>query len=295
MNNSIDQRYADLHIHTTCSDGEFTPTGIIQLAKTSAVSAVAITDHFTVAGIQEATEEGKRQGIEVIPGIELVAEYNQIRFHLIGLMLDECSQKLREMLKLYHSKRMKYVMRFLYELQVNGYSFPMDLKVDYFHISDLISYYKSTLPVKQYRKAIDGIVRSEYYQKITQLPIPFEEICSVIHESGGIVIIPHMSTLKISDQKLESFLVLLKKQSLDGIETWHPYYDSKQIQCYKYLAEKLDLLKSGGSDFHGEVKSAFKLGQCTVSKNVLNTMKEYRTNQIRKRWIGENHTYGREN
>ena len=270
--------YIDLHTHSICSDGDFAPSEIVRMARNASISAIALTDHFTVLGVKEAIQEGNRIGVEVISGIELDTVFKNIRFHVLGLMIDYESPKLKEMLILYHKKRMRHILRFLNEIKDRNFPEPNNVDLEYFSITSLLSFYKSRLSSKQYGKLKDDIITPLYYENISQLTIPFEIACSVIHGIGGIVILPHLSTINLSNCSLYVFLETLKINSLDGIEVWHPYYNTEQTLQYEYLAEKLKLLKSGGSDFHGIKKPNNKLGQCQVNSYALELIKNYREN-----------------
>ena len=115
---SKDTRKIDLHSHTTASDGRITPKDLVKKAKKIGLSAIAITDHDTVSGVEEAVLEGEKLGVEVIPGIELTCRSGYQEVHVLGYFLDYKSEKLRESLEAIRFRRMKKSLSFKDYLEI---------------------------------------------------------------------------------------------------------------------------------------------------------------------------------
>ena len=95
----------DLHIHTTSSDGSLTPSQVVRYANEKGLKAIAITDHDTIRGNQEAMKEGIREGIEVIPGVEISVDYSPGTMHMLGYFIDTNDPTLNEKLTLLQDSR----------------------------------------------------------------------------------------------------------------------------------------------------------------------------------------------
>ena len=111
----------DLHVHSTASDGTFTPTELVAEAKRCGLSAFALTDHDTVDGISEALAAGKASGLEVIPGVELSTEYNETEIHVVGLFIDPANTELQAELAKFRDNRDNRNLKMIEKLQEEGF------------------------------------------------------------------------------------------------------------------------------------------------------------------------------
>ena len=119
----------DLHVHSTASDGTFTPTELVFEAKRCNLSAFALTDHDTVDGVAEALEAGKQEGLEVIPGVELSTEYNDVEIHVVGLFIDQSNESLQAGLAKFRDNRDNRNFKMIERLQQEGFNITAEIRI----------------------------------------------------------------------------------------------------------------------------------------------------------------------
>ena len=249
----------DLHTHTTASDGSCTTSELIMLAKNAGLSAVAITDHDSVDGL------GYYDGqIEIIDGIELSCDF-QREMHIVGLYIDRRNATLLKKLEILCKLRENRNLATLKILNELGISITVDEVKSLAtgkiwgraHFARLMlekGYVPST---KEAFRQYLGHGRPAYVTEDRMQP---EECINLIRNAGGIPILAHMHYLGLNEDDLRLLLIKLKSYGLMGIETKYTEYTNKHEKIYTKLANELDLLKSGGSDFHGFMKPDIKIG-----------------------------------
>jgi predicted metal-dependent phosphoesterase TrpH len=256
----------DLHVHTTASDGTLTPSETVQLAKSRGVKAIAITDHDTVDGVEEAVEEGRRLSVEVIPGVEISANLKAGNLHLLGYFVDTGRGILTEKLERLKRARSERNPRIIGRLN--------DLGVDITH-DEIVQasgggqigrpHFAQVLVAKGYVASIDEAFRRylargapAYVQKYR---FKAKEAIDVILRAGGIPVLAHPYTLNGTKKELERVLTELVHDGLRGIEAFYPDHNRDQIAQYHRAATQLGLIKTGGSDFHGTLVEKGQLGE----------------------------------
>jgi hypothetical protein len=255
----------DLHTHTTESDGSFSPKELVLLAKEIGLNAIAICDHDTSSGLEEAILVGQEFGIEVVPAIELSCDFEE-EMHIVGLFIDKNNIDLQNKLVILAKNR---EIRNLKTLKVlNSLGFDIE-------VSDILKFTKTKIwgrahfarvlyekgyveSVKDAFKKYLGHNRVAYIEEEGKMTP--KECIELILKANGIPILAHLHFLKQGDDKLFELLIKLKSYGLMGIEVKYTEYTSEQEALYNRFAEKLNLLKSGGSDFHGLMKPNINLG-----------------------------------
>lgn len=257
-------KYIDLHTHSTCSDGTLTPSEVVKLAKEKGLSAIALTDHDTIDGLEEALDAGKKYGIQVITGIEFsVAGDTEI--HLLGLNFNIDCPAIREILDemiIQREKRNYIVIEMLGKIGIH-------ITIDEIHAeatspvtgrSQIAKVMLKKGYVSSIKEAFDKYLsfgKPAYAERSTLSP---EEAIDIIHKSGGKAFLAHLNQTGKTDERLYSLLSNLKKCGLDGIEGYYTEYTDDMNFRYRKMAEDLGLLLSGGSDFHGTNKDGYELG-----------------------------------
>ena len=255
----------DLHLHTTHSDGSLPPAEVLALAQKAGVSALAITDHDIVSGLPEAFEAGAQLGIEVIPGIEISSLHENVELHILGYFLDwkdpELGRRL-EMIRAGRHQRNPLIVQKLNEL---------GLDLTYQEVKDLAGtesvgrpHIARVLMAKKYvqsaKEAFDRYLaegRPAYVRR--ELPAPAEGI-SWIRAAGGIPVLAHPTWIRETAEGLYKLCEGLKTVGLMGIEVHYSTHKASQTSEYLDIARRLDLLVTGGSDFHGLTKPDIEVG-----------------------------------
>ena len=255
----------DLHTHTSYSDGTFTPKELIEYAKIKNLSAISITDHDTINGLQEGEEAAKELGIEFINGIEFSISMNSKEFHILGLMFDrhlEIFEKFLSGMQKEREERNIGIIKLLKE---------SDVHLEY---EELLSMSKNGIITRSHFGKImvrKGYVRNvdeafcKYLSNKGKAYIPRNsfkptQVIETIHEAGGIAILAHPYRYGLDSKGIEDLIIDLKNLNIDGIEAVYSSHTPRMETFLKDLASKYSLKISGGSDFHGSNKSNIDLG-----------------------------------
>ena len=260
------EQWIDLHTHSLFSDGSYTPEELISYAKKKNLYGLALTDHDTTDGLEAAIENGKKQGVYVIPGIELSSDYNGKDIHILGYFIDYKNQNLEEKLRLFQELRRKRNIKMVSLLREGGYDISLENLYEIYGKESVLTrmHLAKALFDKGYVKDIPTAFAtilakdSPYY--VPREGISPEKAVSLIRESSGTAVLAHPTLYKLSDEKLRELLTALKKLGLSGIETYYSTYTEEQTEYIKAIAEEFDLFPTGGSDFHGSSKPHIDLG-----------------------------------
>ena len=248
---------ADLHTHTTASDGQYAPTELVRMAKGQGLEAIAITDHDTVDGLWEAVQAGKKYGLRIIQGIELSAkEYPT--FHILGYGITPDAPVLLKLCKRMKSRREERNERLLMFLYGKGIGLSLS-EVTEIAGGDIIGrpHFAQAMVRHGYvstnREAFDRYLDTvEYHEKVEGGKPSAQECIEAIKASEGKVSLAHPYQIGISCDELDILVKKLKDLGLDAIECFYPKYTAEEQKFYLHLANKYQLHCTGGSDFHGE-------------------------------------------
>jgi len=255
----------DLHLHTTHSDGSFTPTEVIDLAQKAGVTALAITDHDITTGVLEATVAGQKHGIDVIPGIEISSLLGNSELHILGYFLDCQDAQLNERLVLLRESRHRRNPKIIERLQAAGIDITYEEvralagtdSVGRPHIARVLMEKRVVASAKEAfdQWLADG--RPAYVPR--ELPTPSEAM-QWIRAAKGLPVLAHPTWVKTTEGTLTDLVRRLKAEGLDGVEVHYSTHTPRQTRGYLALAKQLDLLVTGGSDFHGLTKPDIEVG-----------------------------------
>ena len=252
----------DFQIQTTASDGKFSPRDCIRMAKENSAASIAITDHDTVGGVDEALAAGTEFGVEVIPGIEMSCNHGGHGIHILGLGINYKHPVLGELLSELQREREHRAKAMVDKLQSFGFAVDYDEVrrraagvVARPHIAEAVM----ENPVNAEKLAAEGIkTRKDFFSSyiansakayVHHVPLEVERAISVIHQAGGIAVWSH-PTIPMNDYKLvEETLLAFLRFGLDGIEVVGNFIED-DTEFLQTLAEKYKILKSAGSDFH---------------------------------------------
>lgn len=255
----------DLHTHTIYSDGTYTPTELIKYAVTKNIKALAITDHDTVDGINEALEYSKQFKIEIISGIEISAEYEKKEIHIVGLFINQNSQELLNTLIALKEKRYTRNIKMIEALNKYGFNVTYEEleKTSQNKIITRAHFAKLMLEkgyVKSIKESFDKYLSEGKPTYISKELLKPQESINIIKKSGGSAIIAHPLLYNFDDNELNIMLKYLKACGLVGIECYYPSHTPENTKYLIELANKYNLKISGGSDFHGNNKPWLNLG-----------------------------------
>lgn len=273
----------DLHTHTTYSDGTFTPEEIVKYAAEKNLSSIAITDHDTVDGIEEGIKYGKKYGVEIIPGIEFSAKYNDINVHILGLFLNPLDIDLNNKLKYIREKRNDRNIKIIEKLKDKN----IDISYDYVKSlsgGEVVSrgHIAKAMINKGYCSSVSECFRNFLSQGnscyVQREVFTYDETINIIHKAGGISVMAHPFLYGLDNNELDKMLYYCKKAGLDGIECFYSTHSENQMRLIKKLSKIHNLCVSGGSDFHGKNKPNIDLGDgcgnLLVEEIVLDKLKE---------------------
>lgn len=258
-------KYIDLHIHTNASDGSMSPTEVVRYAASKGLAAIAITDHDTIEGVEQALSEGIYSGIEVVPGIEISVEF-EIELHILGYYIDIDSNELLHTLKRLNDFRYQRNPQIINILNDMGFDITMEEVIAKAQGSVVgRPHIAGVMVEKGYVGSIDeafekflGRGRPAFVKKRRLTPL---EGIELIHKAGGLAVLAHPIYLERENIALEVLLKKFIEYGLDGIEAYYPEYTEATQQKYLSLAQKYRLFVTGGSDFHGDNKPEIELGR----------------------------------
>jgi predicted metal-dependent phosphoesterase TrpH len=270
----------DLHLHSTHSDGNWSPSQLVAHAISIGMSVIALTDHDTVSGIAETIEcaSGK---LEVIPAIEINTVWSDVSaisqdVHILGYFIDKENRMLLDLLEKQNQARDQQVEKLVQILVDDGMTISMDSirkraagsPIGKMHVTQAIVEANGAVDVTDaYLKYYDR--KSKYYVQ-RQSASPFEAI-RVIQAAGGITSIAHPS----HSADLTELIEELSNHGLDGIEVYHRTHKPAQVQHHLELARRLGLIVTGGSDCHGPWGEHNSLmGTISVPPDVVDSMKQ---------------------
>ena len=281
----------DLHVHSTRSDGTYTPTELVEYAIEKGLTAFALTDHDTTDGLDEAISyanalraEGKADVPEVIPGIELSTNTEDTEVHVAGLFIDKENPEFQNYLKEFVASRNLRNVKMCAKLTEIGIPITAEELESAFPNCILTrAHFASWLREHGYvssnKEAFDRYLGKRCPCYVPREKITPQKAIALILTAGGIPVLAHPILYRLSDARLEALVATLKEAGLVGIEAIYSTYEPSEERQIRRLAKKYDLLLSGGSDFHGTNKPRIDLGvglgKLYVPDELLENMKAY--------------------
>lgn len=279
---TINMGYIDLHVHSTASDGTYTPSQLVEYACKKGLCAFALTDHDTVDGIDEALNAAQNMPVKVIPGVELACPYNGFEIHILGYNFDYKSEGITAMLKRIREARADRNIKMCDLLSKHGMEITFDELKERFHSENISrGNFAAMLVEKGYVKD-----RSEAFSKylgdkcscyIPRFRLPVDQAASLIKKAGGILSLAHPVMYRMSDEQYDGLLDDLKALGITRIEAIYSRNTFEDDIKFKDLAKRHGFLITGGSDFHGSVKPDIDLGtgcgNLMISEDILKNIR----------------------
>ena len=262
--------FADLHCHSTHSDGTVAPQELIRLAKSIGLKGLAITDHDTVTGFEAALPTAKKEGILLLPGVEFSASLDGMSVHILGYSFDPKHPKIGELCDKHIYRRKLRNALILKKFEAHG------IKI----YEEELPLHLPTMGRPHIAKALvnKGVVSSiqEAFHKylgdnkpccVETEGISPEETIDVLHTAGGVAVIAHPHLIETDNLFKE-----LLKLPFDGIECVYGNFGPEKHVRWQTVAKEKKWLATGGSDFHGDIKPQIFLGMGGVSKEMFDTL-----------------------
>lgn len=264
----------DLHVHTTASDGQYSPTEIIEKAASKNISLMAITDHDTAAGIDEAAKAAKKNNITLIPGTELNISFPTGEFHLLGLGFTHISPSLQSIFDKLIQDRNNRNFQIIEKMKSAGIEISLEeIQTDFPNTIIGRPHFAAELQkkgiVKTRQQAFDQYLAKGRPMYVERTGANLDESIVAIKESGGVPVIAHPMSLYLSWGKLPDQLINFYERGVLGMEAFHP--GARVTECLRLeeLAKKIGFFVTAGSDFHGEkIRADRKLGHTCGNKKI---------------------------
>lgn len=261
----LQEKKIDLHTHSVCSDGTVSPTALAGLAKKAGLSAIALTDHDTVDGLEEFLSAGTEFQIETISGIELATFHHGLEIHIVGLLIDPRSPALLSKLDFIKTAREIRNQKMAEKLTSIG------LPVSYQELQkeasgDIITRgHFSRLMIKKNLASSRSEVFSKYISPgcpgyIERETLTPKDCFDTIHQAGGCAVLAHPTLYGLDYLQITQLCKELIPLGLDAMETIYSTFSKKQQKEISSIAKELSLKSSGGSDYHGANKPDIQLG-----------------------------------
>jgi predicted metal-dependent phosphoesterase TrpH len=253
-----------LHIHSTHSDGTLSPEEIVRLAAEARLAAVSVTDHDNVAAVGEATACGEKQGVEVIPGVELSAIEDGSDIHILGYFLDVSDDSLIEHLNLFRNARRIRAERMVEKLNKLGLGITIEAVMEKAgpaaigrpHVAEALVDEGLVLSYEEVFRRYIGFGGPAYEPKYQ---ISVAKAVQLIHDARGLAVIAHPGVYLKEDTLKKIF-----DAGVDGIETVHPKHSAETTERFRTLAREMGLVETGGSDYHGDSRGSTLFADGTI-------------------------------
>ena len=259
-------KYIDLHVHSTCSDGTFTPAGLVSYAVQKGLAAIALTDHDTVEGLEEASAAAVGTGLELVPGIEFSTEYKERDIHILGLDIQPKQTDFAKHLKAFQDSRDARNEEMTLRLQ-NLEHIPITMEALRSAYGDAVltranfgRWLFEHGYVRSIREAFSRYIGDDCPCFVPRKRTDPRQAIALIRNAGGIPILAHPLLYHLTDTELEELVRYLKEAGLQGIEAIYSSNTGLDESSIRRLARKMNLKISGGSDFHGKNKPLLDLG-----------------------------------
>ena len=255
----------DLHCHSTYSDGSLPPEQLVEEAVKIGLTALALTDHDTTAGVPRFLAAGAGKPIRLVPGVELSVDCSSGVMHMLGYWMDIANPELVRQMEWIRDGRTMRNRTMLEKLNALGFAMTWE-EVAAFAGEDVVGrpHFAQVLLQKGYAKdkneAFDKWLGDGKPGYADRPRLTAEVAVALIRQAGGVAVLAHPYTLRVGKEAMAALLAELAGVGLAGVECYYSEHSADLIKDYLAMAKKANLVPTGGSDFHGEVSPGIKLG-----------------------------------
>ena len=268
-------QYIDLHTHSTCSDGTYTPEEVVTAAANKGLVAVALTDHDTVSGVKRAIETGEKEHIRVIPGVEISTEYvipptaglpsKKKELHILGYNIDVNDEKLLSTLKFATDERDNRNRKMAKRLSDAGYPISYEKLKERFGNTIIARPHFARILMEEgvipsINSAFDDLLSKDGPYFVERVYLTPKQAIEAICGAGGQAVLAHPVMYRMSVSELHKLLLELTDYGLTGLEAMYSRNRGTDEPFMRKLASEYDLFITGGSDFHGDNKPDIEIG-----------------------------------
>lgn len=271
--------FADLHLHSTASDGSDSPVSVVRRAREAGFAAIALADHDTLDGVPEALREAERLGVECIPAVEYSCLDGEREVHMLGYGLNPADERLRKELARLREGRFHRAKRMVEKLNELGYAISWervqeiagDENVGRPHVASALleAGYISSIS-EAFAEAFIGTGGRAYVERVKITP---EEAIRQIRRAGGVAVLAHPGRFRGDDEIDESTIERYIAAGLQGIEVLYAKHTPAMVERYLAITERHGLLVTGGSDDHGRFKDEALLGRVKLPYRFVEALK----------------------
>ncbi len=253
-----ERKKIDLHMHTTASDGSSTPEELVKTCAELGLETIAVTDHDNTSAVDAAKEAALQYSLDVVPGIEISTYRGEAEYHILGYFIDTENDSLLGLTEAIIQSRIDRTHEMVDKLTEMGYPIEFsDVKKFATGVSIGRPHVARALVERGYVDEIGDAFTDQfiggggdaYVEKKKVLPL---EAIQVILKAGGVPVIAHPHLINHGKALDKEEIARLKDAGLKGVEVYQTKHDEKTTLKYKKIAEELDLIITGGSDYHGE-------------------------------------------
>lgn len=270
-------KFADLHLHTTYSDGTDSPARVIERAKEAALACISITDHDTVEGVLPTQALGLENGIEVISGIELSTVTSNREIHLLGYLFDCDYPPLKTYLTSVKQRRIERIGEMVHKLNTLGLrNIHLDEVLQESSGASVGRPHLASVMIKKglvngFQQAFDRYLADDAPAFVQGFKLETNDAIRLIREANGVAVLAHpMVTL------VDEMILSMKEAGLGGIEVFYPNVSENITSFYSNIAKKYNLIATGGSDAHGDRVRHTQVGKIKVGYEVVEQLKQAR-------------------
>jgi hypothetical protein len=273
----------DLHVHSSVSDGLLAPREVVRHAAEVGLRAIALTDHDTVAGVGEALAAGKVYRVEVIPGVEFSAEFEEGACHILGYFIDHTNQDLLNLLHEVREGRQSRNLKILARL--NELGVPLTLAEVSNRVMEGVltrTHFAAALMargvVKTHQEAFDKYLGRGGAAYVSRRRVMPADAIRAIRSAGGLAALAHPRQLNRGADETDEWIGRLAAAGLEAVETDTPDHTANYARRFKAAAERLGLLQVGGTDWHGRDDAGIHMGlgagAMTIHYDLVQKMKD---------------------
>lgn len=283
---NTDRKKIDLHMHTTASDGTSSPEELVKTCSELGLEIISVTDHDNTTAVETVKKAAEEYKLEVVPGIEISTYRGEAEYHILGYFIDLENDSLLGLTEAILQSRVDRTHEMIEKLTDMGYPLEFsDVKKFASGVSLGRPHVARALMEKSYVDSINQAFTDEfiggggraYVEKKKVLPV---EAITVILKAGGVPVIAHPHLINHGKALDKKEIERLKDVGLKGVEVYQTKHDKKTTEKYKKIAKELDLLITGGSDYHGDNSPGILPGDKGISRKEFIELQNFATSLI---------------